>query len=159
MLGHMITTLFSQWLNPCRVQGPTNNFLLEILLSNSLRTQVVSRGGSYTHPSSGLWTVSWLHSAVGFVPSPTPLQVIHFLSISLQTGFSVPPLVLLLCNWERKPQSWARPLPSIESVAPGQHYAESVVAARLNNYLSALEINGASVGEYNSVIQCYQLSR
>ena len=54
---------------------------------------------------------------------------------------------MIWCNWEGKPHSWAGPLPSIESVASGQHYANPTqlsfrdpnhfVAGNLRNHLSA----------------------
>ena len=56
---------------------------------------------------------------------------------------------MLWCNWEGKPHSWAGPLPSIESVASGQHYVNPTqlsfrdpnhfVAGNLRNHLSAWE--------------------
>ena len=59
------------------------------------------------------------------------------------------PTATVWCNWEGKPHSRAGPLPSIESVASGQHYANSlqlsfrnpnhVVSGNLRNHLSAWE--------------------
>lgn len=53
------------------------------------------------------------------------------------------------CNWEGKAHSWAGPLPSIQSVASGQHYAnvtqipfrdpDHFIAANLQNHLPAWE--------------------
>ncbi|KAJ7379461.1 hypothetical protein OS493_015244 [Desmophyllum pertusum] len=53
------------------------------------------------------------------------------------------------CNWEGKTHSWAGPLPSIQSVASSQHYANATqipfrdpdhfIAANLQNHLPAWE--------------------
>ena len=53
------------------------------------------------------------------------------------------------CNWKGKTHSWAGPLPSIQSVASGQHYAnvtqipfrdpDHFFAANLQNHLPAWE--------------------
>ena len=55
----------------------------------------------------------------------------------------------LWCSWQRKTHSWARPLPSIISVASGQYYAnvsqisfrdpDHFIAASLQNHLPAWE--------------------
>ena len=67
---------------------------------------------------------------MGLPPSFPLSQGLSYFEISSYSDFSIRvrhaashPSALVWCNWEGKSHSWAGPLPSIESVTSGKHYA------------------------------------